>query len=168
MGRWFTPIGDGTFRVEILDSYRQAVASFMADLREMLLADNRDTLRRLYPSAYPDDKERSEEFAGLAHDQLLASRLDDLDLVEETIDADTLDGDQLNAWMKSANELRLVLGTQLDVSEDTDPEYDLDHPLAATYAIYRFLAHLIDDAANALTTSLPPPTQNTDNPPKWA
>lgn len=166
MGPWFRPVGDGTFRVDLPDSYRQVVGSFMGDLRELLLADNRDVLRRLYPNAYPDDKELSEEFDELTHDHLLASRLDDLDVVEETLEADTLTEIQLNAWMKSANELRLVLGTQLDVSEDTDPEYDSDHPLAATYAIYRFLAHVVDDAATALITTLPPPTQGTD-PPNW-
>ncbi len=163
--RWFTPLGDGTFGVHLPDSHRQALGSVMGELRELLLADNRDVLRRLYPTAYPDDERLSEEFSGFAHDQLLAARLDALDAVESTLDAESLTDDQLDAWMKSANQLRLVLGTQLDVSEDSTPEYDTDHPLAATYAIYVFLAALVDDAASALTTTLPPPDRGVDDVP---
>jgi len=152
--RWFRLDEEG-FGVYLPPHYREAFGVVLGDLRELLLADNRDVLRRLYPTAYPDDPDRTEEFAAFAHDQLLATRLDDLDTVETTLEADTLTEEELSAWMKSANELRLVLGTQLDISEDEDPAYDEDHPLAATYELYRFLAAIVDDAVQALATALP-------------
>jgi len=60
-----------------------------------------------------------------------------------------LDEEQLLAWMGSLNDLRLVLGTRLDVSEDmTGP--DPGHPEAALLEIYHYLGFLLEEVLVAL------------------
>ena len=66
--------------------------------------------------------------------------------------ASELDEDQMNAWMAALNELRLVLGTRLDVSEDEDlgANLDTDNELAPAYALYGYLGWLQDEVVTAL------------------
>ena len=50
----------------------------------------------------------------------MASRLAALDAVEASVDATELDEQQLMSWLGAVNNLRLVLGTMLDVSEELE------------------------------------------------
>ena len=52
--------------------------------------------------------------------------------------------DQLFAWMGAVNDLRLVLGTRLDVSEETDLAVDPSHPDAGAYGLYTYLGWLLE------------------------
>lgn len=161
--RWFPPLdgppgdpeAEAHFANELPDDWRHLLGAVIADLRDSLLSDD-ETTRRLYPTAYPDDAERNAEFAALAHDQLLMARLDGLDVVERTLDADTLTASDLTAWMQAINQARLVLGTRLDVTEDDPREHDPDHPEAPRLRVYRLLARLLGDIIDALHPSLPP------------
>jgi hypothetical protein len=56
------------------------------------------------------------------------------------------------------NDLRLVLGTRLDVSEDLR-EVDADDPDVAAYAVYDYLGYVVSEAVDALAEALPPPTE---------
>ena len=53
------------------------------------------------------------------------------------------------------NDLRLVLGTRLDVSEDDDPWVDPDDPDAGALIAYGYLGELLEASVRALTGSLP-------------
>ena len=70
--------------------------------------------------------------------------------------SDTLDDDTAGAWMRTLNDLRLVVGTRLDVSED-ETEVDPDDPDAHLYAVYDYLGFLVDRLVVALTQTLPEP-----------
>jgi hypothetical protein len=84
-------------------------------------------------------------------DDLMRRRQAALDIVDETIDADQLDEDQLTAWMGAINDLRLVLGTRLDVSEDMDIDaLDNDDPLTPAFALYGYLGWLQEQIVAAL------------------
>ena len=76
-------------------------------------------------------------------------RLAGLDKVEETLDADVVTEEQLLAWMGAVNDLRLVLGTRLDVSEDME-EMDPDDPDAPLFEVYDYLAWLLENIVAAL------------------
>ncbi|OWY61621.1 hypothetical protein B7486_62820, partial [cyanobacterium TDX16] len=68
-----------------------------------------------------------------------------------------LDEEQVGTWMRTVNELRLVLGTKLDVQEDAElPSVASDS--AALYSAYAWLGVLLEDLVQAATGSLPPPT----------
>ena len=73
--------------------------------------------------------------------------------MEETIDADRLDEGQVVSWLSALNELRLVLGTNLDVSDDLEPVGTSD-PRAPGLALYGYLSWLEEQVVEALETTL--------------
>ncbi|MEY2433078.1 MAG: hypothetical protein QOC92_2803 [Acidimicrobiaceae bacterium] len=139
---------DGTFQLRIGDDERDLLASLAGQLRELLVGDQTDGLERLFPPGYANDPDREQEYQQLTHDELLTKRLASVDILEQTVNETRLDEDQLNAWMGAVNDLRLVLGTRLDVTEDMDIE--LDDPRASAFAVYQYLTHVLAEIVNAL------------------
>ena len=81
----------------------------------------------------------------------MASRLAALDAVEASIEATELEEQQLMSWLGAVNNLRLVLGTMLDVSEELEigvlPD---DAPDIEAYALYAYLSSLLGEIVDAL------------------
>jgi Domain of unknown function (DUF2017) len=149
----------GTYAVRLPAPERDLLASLVEQLRELLDVTTDDpSVRRLFPTAYHEDPERDREYQQLVRDELLERRLAALETVEETAAADELDEHQLTAWLTALNDLRLVLGTRLDVSED-QRELDEDDPDAPAMAVYGYLSVLLGDIVDALADDLPPPTE---------
>ena len=125
-----------------------------AQLRD-LLHGNDPALHRLNPPAYPDDAAKEAEYRELVREDLQGQRRRSLDLMERTIDAERLDEEQISAWLAALNDLRLVLGTRLDVTEelyeDGIPERD---PRAPAFALYLYLGWLEEQVVAALSSSL--------------
>jgi Domain of unknown function (DUF2017) len=86
---------------------------------------------------------------------LLEHRLATLDVFEATLPATSITIEELESWMGALNDLRLVLGTLLDVSED-ETDFDPDADNAFGYAIYHFLGALLEQAVEVLFSTLPP------------
>lgn len=128
----------------------------LADQLETLLDTDGQDVRRLFPTAYPDDPERDAGYQILARQQLIDNRREAIALMKATVDKDVWKEDELAAWMGIINDLRLVLGTQLDVSEDDD-EIDLGAPDADATMAYHQLGYLLGEIVEALTTTLLPP-----------
>ena len=141
---------DGTFQIRISDDERDLIASLAGQLRELLTSDETDGTQRLFPPGYANDPDREQEYQQLTHDELLTKRLASVDIVEQTVNETSLDEDQLSAWMGAVNDLRLVLGTRLDVTEDMD-DIALDDPRAPAFAVYHYLTHLLAEIVNALS-----------------
>jgi hypothetical protein len=140
----------GSFQLRLPPEERELLRGLPDQLRELLLSDDPST-RRLFPPAYVDDPDREQEYRRLMADDLLRRRQAALDIVEETIDADQLDEEQLTAWMGAINDLRLVLGTRLDVSEDMDIDRLADDdPLTPAFALYGYLGWLQEQIVAAL------------------
>lgn len=99
-------------------------------------------LRRLFPTAYPDDPMADAAYQLLARSELRAAQDAACAAVERTLWATTLDDDDLAAWMTTVNRFRLVLGTRLDVAEG-DYEVDPEHPDAELLVIYHYLSALL-------------------------
>jgi hypothetical protein len=144
----------GGYELHLSGDERDLLRTLTAQLRQLLEINEErgdPSLRRLYPAAYTDDAERDAEYQRLMHSDLLAHRLGCLDVVEQTIELERLDEEQLLAWMGALNDLRLVLGTRLDVSEETDVlEPDPDDPDAAAMAVYGWLGWLLEHVIDAL------------------
>ncbi len=153
--RLFVEVEPGLFESRLPEHLREGVAGLVEELRALLLTDDRRELRRLYPTAYPDDERRNEEYAAFAHDHLLASRLAGLDVVEGAIGKDRLTDDELAAVVQVLNELRLVIGTRLDVTPGDPRERDPDDPDAGTFRLYRLLAALVGEVVDSLAGTLP-------------
>lgn len=138
----------GTYRVELDPEVRALVGSFVDQLRELMATDS-DLLVRLFPPPYGDDDERNAGYAVLAGAELRDHRLAALDQVSEHLDATELDEDQLMAWMRSINDIRLVMGTMLGLDDDSGPP-EGDSEDAAAYSVYEFFGALLETIVAAL------------------
>ena len=145
----------GRFTLRITGAERDVLRLLPAQLRQLMTGQDAGAnpdLRRLFPTAYPDDPEKAAEYDAMVRDDLVAERLAAIDVMERTIDSDRLSEEELLAWLSSINDLRLVLGTRLDVAEDLS-ELDLtpDDPRAESLALYAYLSLLEEDAVAALS-----------------
>lgn len=156
-------IGPDRYRVSLPDVERELLQSMVPQLRDLLTTGSSTgdpSLHRLFPTAYPNDPERDAGYQALVRDELLEKRFASLDVLEETLTASEtrreLTGEELGAWMRALNDLRLVLGTRLDVSEDDDAAtLDPDDPDAPAWSIYHYLAMLVTFIVDALAGDLP-------------
>lgn len=126
----------------------------LPQLRELITAapgTQDDRVRRLFPTAYAQDPEHDAEYQRLMRDELVASRLDAIERVEGSLDATELTEAELLGWIQSVNAVRLVLGTMLDVSEDSEltPVAE-DHPDLPNIALYGYLSGLLDEMVTVL------------------
>ena len=141
----------GTFSIKLPEAERELLVGLSSQLRDLIVADDAPALHRLYPTAYLADPDRDAEYQQLVHGELLEKRLAAIDVLESTVNAKQLDEGQLHAWMGAINDVRLVLGTILDVSEDMD-DLDSDDPRAGTFAVYGYLTHLLSQIVHALAS----------------
>jgi hypothetical protein len=144
---------DGTYRVELPAEERDVLAALPGQLREALDAGE-PTLYRLFPPAHGDDNDANAEYAQLVGPGLLEGKLLALAELERTAHATSLHEDELAAWLGGLESLRLVLGTQLDVSEETYASFDADDPQAPRLALYHWLSWLQEEVVQALSESV--------------
>lgn len=142
--------------VSLPQEERELLAELSAQLRELLLADEDPNLARLYPVAY-DDPRMDEEYRSMVRGSLVEERLAALDTLDATVHEKVLTEEQLGCWMGAVNDLRLVLGTRLDVSED-ELEFDPDAPDAPVRAVYHYLGWLLEEIVGVMAQGLPEPT----------
>jgi Domain of unknown function (DUF2017) len=123
----------------------------LLDELEALLEDPDDpALRRLFPQAH-DDPESEEQYRSLVRDQLVGGRSKAVAVVRDTLGKETLGPDEADEWLRALNDLRLVLGTRLDVTEDLDyEELDLTEPRGRDLAVYGYLSWLQEQLVEAL------------------
>ena len=129
-----------------LDPGERDLLGALADELQVRLTDDADNpeLRRLFPTAYHQDPRRDAEYQILARSELTDARLDALDTLRRTLHAPVLSDGELQAWMTTVNQLRLVLGTRLDIGEDEDPdEIDPTVPEGQDRLVYHWLTGVL-------------------------
>jgi hypothetical protein len=146
--RW---AGEG-LRVGLAAQERELLRGLAAQLADELKSgDDVDAgLGRLFPSAYPDDEAAEADWRELTRPALEEGKLGALRRVEATAGDDRLGADDAGAWLTALNDLRLVLGTRLGVTEDTYAE-ESPHP---GLAIYAWLTWLQSELVEALAAGL--------------
>ena len=144
---------DGTYRIHLPNEEREILAALPGQLREALVAGE-PTLYRLFPPAHPDDDAANAEYAHLVGKGLLEGKLLALDELERTAHEETLDANGLATWLGALESLRLVLGTQLDITEESYGVFDVDDPDAPRLALYHWLSWLQEEVVQAMSTSL--------------
>ncbi len=112
-------------------------------------------LARLLPDAYgDDDPAASREFRRYTESDLRAGKRDDCTAVLVTLHGDgplRLDPAQAQAWLGCLNDLRLVLGVRLEVTEDLDPDaLDPEDPRAQALQVYGWLGWLQESLLSCL------------------
>lgn len=146
----FSALGDGTYKVKLAAWERSLLGNLPRQLTELLQTED-DSLRRVFPIAYhsPTDVERNAEYQRFMREELLASRLASAEMLRASAEKTLLTESELLAWMNAMNVIRLVLGTQLDVSEELDM-IDDDDPRAPVFAVYGWLGLLVERSVDAL------------------
>ena len=144
---------DGQITVRLDDTLRALLRQATEELREVLLVDEPDLTRRLYPTAYPQDDALESDYRELVHDQLLMQRLDGIDQLQATIDGESISIETADSWMNTINQVRLVLGTQLDVGEE-QVEIEEDDPQATNHVVYQVLSHILEELTHARMNAL--------------
>ena len=148
------PLRDGGYRLALSRAERDALRELCRELRELIGADD-EAVARLFPPAYRDDAAASAEYEQLVRSDLEAGRLDALRTVERTIAAKRLDEGELAAWCGALNDLRLVLGERLGVTEDLyERGIDPRDPRAPQLALYGWLTWLQGAVVEALASRL--------------
>lgn len=118
-------------------------------MREVF-ADNDDPVReRLFPVAYPQDDDRQTEYRLLVHDELESSQLAAIAILEQTARAQRLDENQALAWLRAINQVRLVLGVRLGITEDDVRTVPEDEPTLSAFGMYDYLSGLQDSMIEA-------------------
>jgi hypothetical protein len=120
-----TATGDGV-RLDLADYEAELLRGLADEMRILLEADipSVDAVRaRLFPPAY-DDYENQADYERLTGEDLQASKTDALKVVLKSLDdagptgGIVLAGDVVDAWLSFLTDLRLAIGTRLNVDED--------------------------------------------------
>lgn len=144
----------GGFDIRISGRERDVLATVPETLRAVLASgDAGDPVaRRLFPSAYLDDEAASREFDDVVHDDLLEGRLAAIATFERTVRADHVTEDELIDWLAALNDVRLVLGVRLAVTEEsTSADFAADDETGTAFELYRYLSYLEENVVEALS-----------------
>jgi hypothetical protein len=98
-----------------------------------------------------DDEEINAQYRDLVRSDLLRTRREILERVAATAHDTELDRTTLDVWMVGLNTVRLVLGTRLDVTEESSPDLDPDDPDVPAWMLYEFLGSLVSLIIDALS-----------------
>ncbi len=162
---------DGGFDIRLPAEERALVATLPVQLVGVLAtlatpeaagAPIPEELRRLFPVAYPRNEESEALFRAVAGDELLAHHRESLALLVSSAQATHLDAEELEGWLTALNDLRLVLGTALGVTEDHEFPTE-DDPRYGEWVAYDYLGLLVSEVVDALTGVLPPPVPGADD-----
>jgi hypothetical protein len=142
------------FDIRLPARERDVLRTLPAQLGELLDDGDREdpVVRRLFPSAYLDDVEAAAEFDSVVRDDLVRERRRALEEMTRTIDATSVNEEELLAWLAVVNDVRLVLGVRLAVTEETTPaDFAGDGDAETSYALYAYLSYLEEEMVEALS-----------------
>jgi hypothetical protein len=133
-----------------LPADEQVLLREVAASTRVLLAEGDDpSLRRLFPPAY-DDPELDAEYRELTGGQLAAGREQALELLESTVGEEKLSAKEADLWLRALNDVRLVLGTRLDVTEDLDwNRVEPEDARAPELALYAYISWIQEQLVQA-------------------
>jgi hypothetical protein len=135
------------------------LAELARQSRELLESEDPSSdpaVARLFPAAYRDDPLMSLEFEQAMGEAPKNGKLEALATLERTADAKELSEDELLSWLGAVNDLRLVMGTRIEITEEsTEEDFPENDPNREGFLVYGYLTWLEDAMLRALGE--PPP-----------
>jgi hypothetical protein len=129
----------------------------MLGLDQPARAPEDPALARLLPDAYRDDPDAAGEFRRYTEQSLRSAKQENAQAVLDTLPADggpvKLAAEQAQAWLRTLNDVRLVLGVRLGVTEEFEDQWeqlDPDDPASAVFEIYAWLGAVQESLVQAL------------------
>ena len=151
-----------TFAVDEVRVLRKVAAEVVGLLTDGFDRDD-PVVERLFPDIYPEDAENSAEFRLYTEGELKTSKIDQAGAILAALPDDgpgevRLDHEAAEAWLRAINDVRLAMGTRLDISGDTDLGDELDdavlHDPASSrvfqLSVYAYLGYLQESLLNVL------------------
>ena len=109
-------------------------------------------IARLFPDGYSDDEHASADFRRFTEQDLRAQKLAALTSVRDSLSGWTgkssITAQQAQDWLKAINDLRLVLGTRLEITDEVERDFGADEP---GIHLYNYLTYLQGTLIDALT-----------------
>lgn len=143
-----------------LDRAEVDIVGLLLDQLEQLLSADADdvagdpVMARLLPDGHRGDPELAADYRELTETSLRSGKTDDLAVVRATLPDGggevRLDREQAGAWLRSSNDLRLAMGTRLDITEDTEPPDEIADEEDQQLAVYYWLTALQGSLVDAL------------------
>jgi Domain of unknown function (DUF2017) len=145
---------DGTFEWKLGPNEREVLSRIATEFRTLLAHEtpaSDPSLQRVFPPAHPDDPIAELEFERTSGGALLAAKLEQLETFERCIEQKVLTEGDVLACMRAANDMRLVLGTRIDVREESRPaDFAGDPETESTFELYAYLSWLVESMIDAL------------------
>jgi hypothetical protein len=149
--------GDVVARLEPAEA---GIVGLLLDQLEQLLEAEADdvggdpVMARLLPDGHRGDPELAADYRELTESSLRSGKADDLAMVRATLPEGggevRLDADQAAAWLRTSNDLRLAMGTRLDITDDTEPPEEITGEEDQQLAVYYWLTALQGSLVDAL------------------
>jgi hypothetical protein len=112
---------------------------------------------RLLPDAYRDDPEKASEYRKYTESSLREAKKYFAQTLLETLPPQggkvRLTGDQARDWLRALNDIRLMFGVRLEVTEDFEDQLsalDPKDPRAAAFEVYGWLGAVQESLVRAL------------------
>ena len=112
---------------------------------------------RLLPDAYKDDPEKAGEFRKYTESSLREAKKYFAQTLLETLPPEggkvRLTGDQARDWLRALNDIRLMFGVRLEVTEDFEDQLaalDPKDPRLAAFEVYGWLGAVQESLVHAL------------------
>ena len=109
-------------------------------------------LARLFPNGYSDDEHASADFRRFTEQDLRAQKLAALTSVRDSLSdwtgKSSITAQQAQDWLKAINDLRLVLGTRLEITDEVETDFEADEPGIHLYNYLTYLQGTLIDCLN--------------------
>jgi hypothetical protein len=148
--------------MELLGEGPEKPADVIDDLESVFADEQPQTpldpvLARLLPDAYHDDPEAAGEFRKYTESSLRESKKYFAQTMLDTLPPNggrvKLTGDQARDWLRALNDVRLMFGVRLEVTEDFEEQLaalDPQDPKVAAFEVYGWLGAVQESLVQAL------------------
>jgi hypothetical protein len=153
-----TSMGEGSVTIRFSEDEAELLRRLLAEMETLLAArsDRDPVVGRLFPRAYEKKKEE-ESYRSLVGDELVTAKKANLRTAGDMLGREgaaeaALSGDQAEAWLALLTDLRLAIGTRLDITEEKMSEdIDPDDPEAAALSVLHWLGWVQGTILEAIT-----------------
>lgn len=134
-------------KLELLEGERDILTQLIDDFREFVMSEDitDPAVARLFPAAYKESEE-SAEFRKYSEPALRETKERDSALIRAALErgnAIQISESDIDSWLRGLNDLRLTLGTRLEVTGDEyGGEIPDDDPRSFLYSLYGWLGWL--------------------------
>jgi hypothetical protein len=153
-----TSKGEGSVTIRFSEDEAELLRRLLAEMESLLesRSDRDPVVGRLFPRAYEKRKEE-ESYRSLVGDELVSTKKANLRTAGDMLGREgaaeaALSEDQAEAWLALLTDLRLAIGTRLDVTEEKMSEdIDQDDPEAAALSVLHWLGWVQGTILEAIT-----------------